>query len=164
MSDLGGTMATAFGAATILGLIFSPASAVASLVGGVVSDKIGLKRSLLYTAIIMVAAGVLLLLGNFTGGAFLLVLGLACGGFSYGAQMTIAATATRVLFGNKSYGQAYSFVNASIGIGALCGIVAGTLIDAMAGAFSGVFFFIFALSVGGTLVSLAIIRQLNKQS
>lgn len=164
MSDLGGTVATAFGAATILGLIFSPASAAASLIGGVVSDKIGLRRSLVYTAVIMVLSGLCLVLGNFTNAAALLVLGLAFGGFSYGAQMTISATATRVLFGNKSYGQAYSFVNASIGIGALCGIVAGSLIDAMAGAFSGVFIFILVLSVGGTLLSFAIVRQLNKQS
>jgi MFS family permease len=101
MTDLGGTIATAFGAATIMGLIFSPANGVASLLGGVSFDRLGQNRTLLISAAMMVLCGISLVVGNYMSSIFLLLLGLILGGASYGMQMTVAATATRTLFGNK---------------------------------------------------------------
>lgn len=164
MADLGGSIATAFGTATILGLIFSPASAVASITGGMAADKIGLVKTLLFTAVIMVLCGLALVLGNATSSAALLIIGIALGGFSYGAQMTISATATRVMFGNKYYGQNYSIINASIGIGAACGIFSGALIDNMGGAFTGVFVFVLALGTSTILLSLLIKGYFKKHN
>jgi MFS family permease len=156
MSDLGGTIASAAGMATILGMVFSPASAVASLGSGFLSDRLGLNRSLLLAAGAMIVSGAFMLAGGFFSVQFLLIAGLAFGGFSYGAQMTIAATAPRYLFGNKYYGQTYSFLNASIGVGALCGIAAGSIIDVMHGSFNGVYAFIAILAVAGLFLTLAV--------
>jgi MFS family permease len=162
MSDLGGTIAIAFGASALFGLLFAPANGVVSVVGGVLLDRIGVNRTMLISCGLLTVCGATLLLGNAVGSAALTIAALIFGGAGYGISVMLGASATRILFGNKYYAQNYSFVTVSIAAAAASGFAAGGILDAMDGAFGGVFLFVLVLGVICLALTIALIRLSGK--
>jgi len=147
LSDLGGTIALAFGTAALLGLLVALANGIASVAFGAVHDRYGLNLTLYVGSGLLLVSGVLLLLGDFVGLAPVIIVGLFVGGAGYGISLVMGATGTRVLFGDKSYAQNYSFMTVSIALAAACGYAAGAVLDSMEGRYTGVFFLILLLGV-----------------
>jgi OFA family oxalate/formate antiporter-like MFS transporter len=161
MSDLGGTIAIAFGASALFGLLFAPANGVMSVAGGVLLDKIGVNKTMLLSSGLLVVCGGMLLLGDTANSSTIIIVALIFGGAGYGISVMLGASATRILFGNKYYAQNYSFVTVSIAIAAASGFGAGSILDSMDGAFSGVFVFILVLGVICLFLTTLLIRKRN---
>ena len=156
--DLGGTIAIAFGVATLLGLIISPANGAASVVGGAIQDRIGIGKTILLSCGILVLGSLLLLAGNITDSAFLIITALILGGLGYGISLVISASATRIFFGDKHYAQNYSFLTLSLVLAAASGYFAGVLLDKV-GNYSGVFILVLVLSVLSLVSGLILVRS-----
>jgi OFA family oxalate/formate antiporter-like MFS transporter len=164
MSDLGGTIAIAFGASALFGLLFAPANGAVSVVGGILLDRIGVNKTMLFSCVLLIVCGGLLLLGDASGSAAITITALIFGGAGYGVSVVLGASATRILFGDKYYAQNYSFITVSIAVAAASGFGAGSILDSMKGAFTGVFLFILALGVICLLLTLVLIRLTAKKS
>ena len=149
--DFGGSIAIHFGAAALVGLLFSPATGVANIVGGVLVDKLSTPRVMYLCSGLILVSAILLLSGNAAGSAFLATAGLIAGGFSYGCCTVHCSASVRVLFGPKHYAQNLGYVQMSILLAAGGGYLAGRLLDSRGGNYQGVFILILVFA----LVSVA---------
>ena len=155
--DLGGTIAGAFGAATLLGLMTSPANGAASVAGGFIQDRIGTSKTILISCGLLVLGSLLLITGNVSGSAYLVITALVAGGAGFGFSLVIGAAATRILFGNKYFAQNYGIITLSLAPAAAFGYLAGRLLDRF-GNYSGVFILIMVLSVLSLVCGLVLAR------
>jgi OFA family oxalate/formate antiporter-like MFS transporter len=163
MSDLGGTIAIAFGASALFGLLFAPANGVTSVIGGALLDRIGVNKTILISCGLLILCGGMLLIGNSTSSSVIIISALIFGGAGYGISLVMGASATRLLFGNKYYAQNYSFVTVSIAVAAASGFAAGSILDSMNGAFGGVFTYILIMGVICLALVGGMIRLEKKQ-
>jgi MFS family permease len=164
MSDLGGTIAIAFGTSALFGLLFAPANGAMSVVGGVLLDRVGVNKTMLFSGGLLIVCGGMLLLGNAADSSTITIIALIFGGAGYGISLVLGASATRILFGNKYYAQNYSFVTVSIAIAAVSGFVAGSILDGMDGAFDGVFLFILIIGIICVALTITLIRLADKRN
>lgn len=104
------SIALAFGAPAIVGMIVSVCNGAGRVIIGGLFDKIGRGPTMLINMVILGIAGVSLLLGAKTSATVLILLGLVCMGISYGGNPTISSA-----FINKQYGLKYFPVNFSLG-------------------------------------------------
>jgi OFA family oxalate/formate antiporter-like MFS transporter len=164
MSDLGGTIAIAFGASALFGLLFAPANGVMSVIGGMLLDKIGVNKTMLFSSGLLVVCGGMLLLGDAANSATITIIALIFGGGGYGVSLVLGASATRILVGDRYYAQNYSFVTVSIAIAAASGFAAGSILDYMRGAFGGVFLFILVIGLICVALTVTLIRLAGKRN
>lgn len=161
--DLGGTIAVAFGVATLLGLIISPANGAASVIGGIIQDRIGIGRTILLSCGMLVLSSLLLISGSIADSAFAIITALIIGGLGYGVSLVISASATRILFGDKHYAQNYSFLTVSLVPAAASGYLAGALLDRI-GNYSGVFIMVLILCILSLVCGLILVRSKEMSS
>ena len=154
--DLGGMMAITFGAAALFGLVASPANGVASVIGGLIQDRIGVSKTILLSCGLLVLGSLLFISGNILSSALLVVIALVLGGAGFGFCMMMGASATRVLFGGKYFAQNYSFVAISGALAGVSGYLAGLLLDRFSN-YSAVFILIMALSILSLVFGLLLV-------
>jgi MFS family permease len=147
LSDLGGAVTVAFGVSALFGLLFASANGVVSVIGGAISDRIGVTKTMSISCVLLILCGGMLLLGNAADNVAVIVAALIVGGAGYGISLMMGASATRILFGDKYYAQNYSFITISIALAAASGYGAGNILDRMNGAYVGVFAFVLVLGV-----------------
>jgi OFA family oxalate/formate antiporter-like MFS transporter len=99
-------------------------NAMGRLAAGVMSDKIGRKKTLgiifIFQAVLMfVAVSVTGYTGNGASDAFLLVLLTALIGFNYGANLTVFPSFTKDMWGMKNFGMNYGLLFTAWGVGGL---------------------------------------------
>ncbi len=104
-------------AGTAMAVFFSIANGVGRIVWGLLSDRLGRKRS------VMLMAGsqgvILLLFTSMAGQEHLLYLGAALIGFNFGGNFALFPALTSDEFGNKSVGTNYPLVFLSYGVGGI---------------------------------------------
>ena len=145
--DFGGSIAIYFGTTALVGLLFSPASGLANVIGGILIDKLSTSRVMFIGGGTLVLSAILLLAGNSLDSRFLAIAGLITGGLSYGCCLVYNSSSVRNLFGPKYYAQNLSYAQASILLAAGGGYLAGRLLDAQGGSYMGVFFLILVFAL-----------------
>jgi OFA family oxalate/formate antiporter-like MFS transporter len=116
-------------AGTAMAVFFSVANGVGRIVWGMVSDRLGRKRS-----VVMMAASqgvVLLLFTSLAGNEYLLYLGAALIGFNFGGNFALFPALTADEFGNKSVGQNYPWIFLSYGVGGIVFPILGGVLGDM---------------------------------
>jgi len=144
--DLGGTIASDLGFATLAGLLFAPANGISSVIGGYLMDKIKLSRVFLIYDIILLCGAGMLLFGNSAGAAPLIIVGLVMVGFAYGGTNVGSVAAVRIMFGDTWYAQNLSFVVASAAPASLSVLFCGRAIHAAGGSYTPAYLIIFGIA------------------
>jgi OFA family oxalate/formate antiporter-like MFS transporter len=147
ISDLGGTMASDMGAATLAGLLFAPANGVSSVIGGYLADRIKLSKVIFSYTVVQTAGGVALLFGNATSNVALVLLGVTLVGFAYGGSTVGSTTAVRFMFGSSCYAQNIGLILASSAPASLAVLAAGRFLARDGGDYTSVFWMILIFSV-----------------
>jgi len=159
------TIAVAFGAPAIMGMIVSVFNGAGRMIMGNVYDKKAGKFSMLIDILFMVAGGVLLIAGAKTDGMILILLGLLSMGLCYGGNPTICST-----FINRYYGPKYFTQNFSIGLfnlvpAAILGpMISAKLIENSGGSYDSTFFAIIVCAVIATVLWFAMIAIVKKEN
>lgn len=116
-------------AGTAMAVFFSIANGVGRIVWGVLSDKLGRKKS-----VILMAGSQGLILLAFTqmaGNEYLLYLGATLIGFNFGGNFALFPALTADEFGNSNVGQNYPHVFLSYGVGGIAFPVLGGILGDM---------------------------------
>ncbi|NOR73629.1 MAG: MFS transporter [Draconibacterium sp.] len=110
-------------AGTAMAVFFALANGIGRIVWGIVSDKIGRKKSI----IIMTATqGIIVILFTYmAGNEILLYLGATLIGFNFGGNFALFPSYTADTFGAKSVGMNYPFIFLAYGVGGLLGPILG---------------------------------------
>ncbi|MBR3755971.1 MAG: MFS transporter [Firmicutes bacterium] len=159
------TIAVAFGAPAIMGMIVSVFNGAGRMIMGNVYDKKAGKFSMLVDILFMVAGGVLLIAGAKADGMVLILLGLLSMGLCYGGNPTICST-----FINRYYGPKYFTQNFSIGLfnlvpAAILGpMISAKLIESSGGSYDSTFFAIIVCAVIATVLWFAMIAIVKKEN
>jgi OFA family oxalate/formate antiporter-like MFS transporter len=104
-------------AGTAMAVFFSIANGIGRIVWGMLSDRLGRKRSVILMA---VSQGlVLLIFTSLAGDEYLLYLGATLIGFNFGGNFALFPALTADEFGNKVVGQNYPYVFLSYGVGGI---------------------------------------------
>ncbi len=142
------TIAVAFGAPAVLGLIVSVCNGAGRVLIGEIFDRAGRKTSMLLNTIFVCAAGVLLLLGDMSTAAIVIIVGLLFTGLGYGGTPTLSSAFIMKQFGPKFYPVNFSICNFSLIPAAIIGpMVSSWLIDKSNGAYTGSFVMMIVLAV-----------------
>ncbi|MDX1594875.1 MAG: MFS transporter, partial [Gammaproteobacteria bacterium] len=112
-----GAVAASAVAGTAMAVFFSLANGVGRIVWGMLSDRLGRRRSVL----LMTASqgAVLLLFTSMAGNEALLYLGATLIGFNFGGNFALFPTLTADTFGTARVGQNYPYVFLSYGVGGI---------------------------------------------
>lgn len=127
---------------TAMAVFFSLANGLGRILWGLISDKLGRKKSI----IIMTATqGIIVILFTYMAGSeMLLYLGATLIGFNFGGNFALFPTITADTFGAKNVGQNYPFVFLAYGVGGIAGPILGGMMGdlgnfALAFTITGVF-------------------------
>jgi len=116
-------------AGTAMAVFFSLANGIGRVVWGILSDKLGRKRSVVYMA---GSQGLILLaFSSMAGNEYLLYLGATLIGFNFGGNFALFPALTADEFGNSAVGQNYPFVFLSYGVGGIVFPILGGLLGDM---------------------------------
>lgn len=107
------SIAVAFGAAAVVGMIVSVFNGLSRMGIGAFCDRFGSTASMAVSNIAAFLAGAFLLVAYFTGSTALMVLGLVTVGVTYGCSMSLNAAVVRERFGNANYASNFSVVTLS---------------------------------------------------
>ncbi len=108
---------------TAMAVFFSLANGLGRILWGLLSDKLGRRRSI----IIMTAVqGITVILFTYmAGNEILLYLGATLIGFNFGGNFALFPTITADTFGAKNVGQNYPFIFLAYGVGGILGPILG---------------------------------------
>ncbi len=110
-------------AGTAMALFFSLANGLGRIIWGLISDKLGRKKSIIIMTAIQ---GITVILFTYmAGNEFLLYLGATLIGFNFGGNFALFPTITADTFGAKNVGQNYPFVFLAYGVGGIAGPILG---------------------------------------
>ena len=104
--------ATAAFAASVISVIFL-FNAGGRIMGGVLLDRFGVKKTVLLVTGLMLSAVVVAVLGLYFKSLFLLVASGVCGLFAFGSNANMIPSLVREMFGQKYFSLNYSFMNLS---------------------------------------------------
>jgi MFS transporter, OFA family, oxalate/formate antiporter len=108
---------------TAMAVFFSLANGLGRIIWGILSDKLGRKRSIILMTAIQ---GITVILFTFMAGSeILLYLGATLIGFNFGGNFALFPTITADTFGAKNVGQNYPFVFLAYGVGGIFGPILG---------------------------------------
>jgi len=161
-------IATAFGAAALLGMLYSPANGSAAIICGFLVDRLGYTRTMRLYIYIQLFGCACLFVGGLTATTALILIGLICGGFSYGGTTSVMVTGTKILFGNKNFTSTYGVLGIATFVAALLGNLGGIVVDKMNGNYYGVFslcaFYGLCAFCAAMLVSVFVKKRAKKKA
>ena len=153
------SIALYFGAAATVGLLVSIFNSGGRLAIGWSMDKLGWKATMFIANGVIIAAGVLMVLGNTTNLFPLVLLGMLMAGVCYGGGVTIQASLVRSFYGSKNYAVNFSTCNlVSIPAAIIGPMISAALVDAAGGAFGPTFVMVIVMG-GVSLVLNFLIRK-----
>ena len=116
-------------AGTAMAVFFSLANGLGRILWGMMSDKLGRKRSIL---LMTATQGIIVILFTYMAGSeYLLYLGATLIGFNFGGNFALFPTITADTFGTKTVGQNYPYVFLAYGVGGLLGPILGGMLGDM---------------------------------
>jgi len=116
-------------AGTAMAVFFSLANGIGRIVWGILSDKIGRRRSV--AAMTVLQSIVLFSFTSMAGNEYLLYFGALLIGFNFGGNFALFPTLTADVFGNDRIGQNYPFIFLSYGVGGIAGPLLGGVLGDM---------------------------------
>jgi len=116
-------------AGTAMAVFFSLANGVGRIVWGILSDKVGRRRSV--AAMTIIQAITLFSFTSMAGNEYLLYFGAMLIGFNFGGNFALFPTLTADVFGNDRIGQNYPFIFLSYGVGGIVGPLLGGVLGDM---------------------------------
>ncbi|MDD6022824.1 MAG: MFS transporter [Oscillospiraceae bacterium] len=147
------SIAVYFGVAATVGLLVSVFNSGGRMIVGWSMDHFGWKKTMFLVNGAIIAAGVLMVLGNAVGAFFLVLIGMLMAGISYGGGVTIQASLVRTFYGNQNYPVNFSTCNlVSIPAAIVGPMISAALVDAAGGAFGPTF--IMVIVMGGVSLCL----------
>jgi len=157
------SIAAAFGASEVLGLIVSVFNGAGRVIVGTLFDKFGRKTTMIINNIFFGCAGVCLLLGAKTGSVALIVAGLVFIGTGYGGNPTLTSAIIQRLYGPKNYSVNFSVANFSLIPAAIIGpMVSSSLIERAGGKYDSTFMMVVVLAVAAAAVWVVMSRSADK--
>lgn len=133
--------------------LFSVFNGIGRPVFGVVSDKIGPKKSVLLSfCLVLAASAALYFFGE--GNAFLYLVAFSTLWMNLGGWLAMAPTITKIFFGAKYYSQNYGLVFTAYGAGAIIGTFMSGMLKDMTGSYLAVLPLVMGLSILGILITI----------
>lgn len=155
------TIATAFGAPSVLGLMVAVFNGGGRVIAGALYDKIGRKSTMLLSAICLCVAGACLFIGASSNGVVFIFLGLIFVGLCYGSVPPMSSAVTLRFFGKKNYPVNFGIINFHLIAASLLGpMVSSSLQEASGGAYTSTFL----MMIGFSVVALALVFVTDKFS
>ncbi len=147
-------------AGTAMAIFFALANGLGRIVWGMISDKVGRKKSIVLMTLIQ--GIVVLLFTKMAGTEVLLYLGAALIGFNFGGNFALFPTITADIFGSKMVGQDYPFVFLAYGVGGVFGPLLGGLLGD-AGNFPLAFAILGVTVLIGTVLMI-LVKPINREA
>ncbi len=149
------SIAVAFGAPAVLGLVVSVCNGGGRVLMGAFFDRFGRKPSMLLNVIFTFSAGACLLMGAKALGAALIFVGLMLAGVGYGGTPTLTSAFIHSEYGPQYYPVNFSLGNFSLIPAALLGpMISSALIEGSGGAYDSTFLMIVVLACAAFAVRL----------
>ncbi|MBQ9272486.1 MAG: MFS transporter [Mogibacterium sp.] len=140
-------ISVAFGGTAVLGMIVSLFNGAGRIVAGNNFDKFGRFTSTLVNNAFMLAAGILLTLGGFTGAYVFILCGLVFVGLAYGGCPTITSAYVNKAFGPANFPTNFSIANFSLIPAATIGpMISSALLESAGGSYNTNFYAIVGFS------------------
>lgn len=158
------SIAVAFGAPAIVGMVVSVFNGAGRVIIGGVFDKIGRKNTMLINMVILAVAGVSLFLGAKTSAMILILLGLLCMGISYGGNPTISSAFINREYGPKHFPVNFSLGNFSLIPAAIFGpMISSKLVESAGGAYDTTFLAIIICAAGSFVLWIVLNGACGKE-
>lgn len=142
------SIAVAFGAPAVLGLLVSVFNGAGRVLWGAIFDKKGRKLTMTLIVLVVIVAGILLTIGAKVFAASIVLVGMILVGISYGGSPTISAAFINKAYGAKNFPLNFSIINCSLIPAALIGpIVSSFLIEKSGGNYNTTFVMVIVLGV-----------------
>lgn len=149
----GATIALAFGAPALLGLLVSVFNGCGRVVLGGMFDKHKRKRTLFTNTMIVLCAGIILALGAITGQMGFILIGLLITGLGYGGMPAITSAYIHSEFGPKHFPVNFSVAMFSLIPAAIIGpLISSQLIESAEGSYTSTFIMIIILALAGAVL------------
>jgi len=139
------------GNAFSLTILYAIANAGGRILWGIISDKIGTKKSMVSMYVIQVIA---FLVMQYLTTPLALMAGIASVGFTFGGMLTVFPSITAGYYGMKNFGMNYGLVITAWGIGGVFGPLVGGIVRDVTGTYTVSYLISAALSVLGVIISM----------
>lgn len=146
-----------YGLAAVVGLVVSVFNGLGRLAIGTSMDRLGWKRTMFLNNGILIAAGLLLLLGGNRQLGVVVLTGMLLMGICYGGGVTISAALIRQLYGSRNYASNFSVCNlCTIPASILGPMLSAALQDASGGGYDSTFLMVLVLGGITLLINFGI--------
>lgn len=154
------SIAVAFGAPAVLGLIVSLFNGAGRVLHGAIFDRIKEEKTMMVDNCFVLLAGIFLTLGAFTDAVIFILMGLICSGLGYGGTPTLTSAFIHSRFGAKNFAINFSIGNFSLIPAAILGPMASSaLIEKAGGEYSTTFIMMVLLGFAGGIAWLVLKRR-----
>ena len=143
-------------AVTMVGIL-SVCNGLGRIICGLIFDKFGCKKTMIYADVLTIIAGVVILTAVINSSVILCIAGLCIVGLSFGCCPTISAAFIADFFGKKNYNLNYSVFNLNLLIASLIASIESYLL-----AVSGGYVVPFIVLISLAIVALAITLSIKK--
>ena len=141
-------------AVTMVGIL-SVCNGLGRIICGLIFDKFGCKKTMVYADVLTIIAGIVILIAVMNSSVVLCIAGLCIVGLSFGCCPTISAAFIADFFGKKNYNLNYSVFNLNLLIASLIASLESYLL-AVSGGYAVPFIVLIALAVVALAITLSI--------
>lgn len=134
-----------------LTVLYAIANAGGRILWGMISDKIGTKKSMVSMYVIQVFA---FLAMKYLTTPIALMAGIASVGFTFGGMLTVFPSITADYYGMKNFGMNYGLVITAWGIGGVLGPLVGGIVRDVTGTYTVSYLISAVLSILGVIISM----------
>ena len=134
-----------------LTVLYAIANAGGRILWGIISDKIGTKKSMVSMYVIQICAFSLM---KYLTTPLALMAGIASVGFTFGGMLTVFPSITADYYGMKNFGMNYGLVITAWGIGGVLGPLVGGIVRDATGTYAVSYLISAGLSFLGVLISM----------
>ena len=147
------SIAVHYGLAAVVGLVISVFNGLGRLAVGSCMDRLGWKRTMYLANCVLLASGIVLLLGDRAGSGAVVLAGMLLMGVCYGGGITISAALIRQLYGSRNYASNFAVCNLCTIPAAIIGPMISAALQDMSG---GGYFSTFVMVIIMGAVTLAL--------
>ena len=141
-------------AVTMVGIL-SVCNGLGRIICGLIFDKFGCKKTMVYADVLTIIAGIVILIAVMNSSVVLCIAGLCIVGLSFGCCPTISAAFIADFFGKKNYNLNYSVFNLNLLIASLIASLESYLL-AVSGGYAVPFIVLIALAIVALAITLSI--------
>ena len=147
------SIAVHYGLAAVVGLVISVFNGLGRLAVGSCMDRLGWKHTMYLANCVLLASGIVLLLGDRAGSGAVVLAGMLLMGVCYGGGITISAALIRQLYGSRNYASNFAVCNLCTIPAAIIGPMISAALQDMSG---GGYFSTFVMVIIMGAVTLAL--------